>query len=273
MTIDAPAKVNLVLRILGRRSDGYHEIETLMVPLALADEVSVSVSEGSGVHLECDDPGVPGDAGNLAARAAVVFAERTGREFRTEIALKKRIPTGAGLGGGSSDAASVLLALNGLLGTGLEVDALEAMAAELGSDVTFFIRGKAAWCRGRGELIDTVDNVPGLRLLMVKPPFPVPTAWAYQAWSACGGRGVAAAAGTLELVNDFEPAVFGKYVLLSVMKDWLARQDGVAAVMMSGSGSTLFAVIEGAAEGIEERVRGEFGPHVWMCRTRTAGNG
>ena len=273
MTIDAPAKVNLVLRILGRRSDGFHEIETLMVPLALADEISVTVSEGSGVQLECDDPGVPVDASNLAARAAVVFAERTGRVFRTGIVLKKRIPTGAGLGGGSSDAASVLLALNRLLEAGLDAGALEAMAAELGSDVEFFIQRKAAWCRGRGELIEPVDDVPGLRLLMVKPPFPVPTVWAYKAWSACGGRGIAAAAETLELVNDFEPVVFEKYVLLAVMKDWLGRQEGVEAVMMSCSGSTLFAVLKGAADGIEERIRGEFGPQVWMCRTRTAGNG
>jgi len=270
MTIEAPAKVNLVLRLRGKRPDGFHEIETLMVPLTLADKLDVTISDGDGVVLTCDDLSLPTDATNLAHRAAVAFAGATGQVFRTTIHLQKKIPSGAGLAGGSSDAAAVLLALNELLETHLATEELEIIAGTLGSDVPFFVRREAAWCRGRGEIIEPAPPPPRWNLLLVKPPFPVPTAWAYQAWAA--STQVSANAvwhDGIELANDLELPVFSKYLLLPVLKDWLAAQPEVSACMMSGSGSTLFAIVDSGAQMLASRVREEFGETMWThaCST------
>jgi 4-diphosphocytidyl-2-C-methyl-D-erythritol kinase len=184
--------------------------------------------------------------------------------------LEKRIPHGAGLGGGSSDAAAVLKALNELLGAGLAVEELEKLAASIGSDVAFFIRGVPAICLGRGERVEPVAGVPSAEILLVKPPFPVSTAWAYGAWASAEKslETFPAMLGSIAMVNDLEAPVFSKHLQLPVLKRWLAAQPGVRAAMMSGSGSTVFAVLEGAAEDLEERVREEFGESfsVWRCR-------
>ncbi|MFZ4597375.1 MAG: 4-(cytidine 5'-diphospho)-2-C-methyl-D-erythritol kinase [Terrimicrobiaceae bacterium] len=274
MTIEAPAKVNLVLRILGKRPDGFHDLETLMVPITLTDTLAVTVGVGSGVVLSCDDPAVPSDSSNLAHRAAVAFAEYTGRVFRTNIELKKTIPWGAGLGGGSSDAAAVLIALNHLLEAGLDEVELVKIAASIGSDIPFFIRCEPSWCRGRGEVIESASRIPDTDLLLIKPPFPVSTAWAYQAWAAATGSNadVPGHLGVIKLTNDLEAPVFSKHLLLPVLKSWLLRQPGVSAAMMSGSGSTVFAVLNKKAQGLEERVREEFGSTMWTCLCRTLAN-
>ena len=117
MTIDAPAKVNLTLRVLGRRDDGFHEIETLMAPITLADRLEISLRTDQSIRLTCSDPSVPSDASNLVHRAAAAFSKHTGMEFGVEVHIEKNIPHGAGLGGGSSDAAAVLVALDRLLAT------------------------------------------------------------------------------------------------------------------------------------------------------------
>jgi 4-diphosphocytidyl-2-C-methyl-D-erythritol kinase len=268
MTIQARAKVNLVLRVLGKRADGYHDIETLMVPVSLADELEVEVSDGSGIGITCDEPGVPADASNLAWRAADVFARQTGLAFRTSIVLRKRIPHGAGLGGGSSDAAAVLMALDILLETQLGEPRLEEMAARIGSDVPFFIRNRPSWCRGRGEVMEDAGRLPPMRLLLLKPPFPVPTAWAYQSRTSNVPCQPQAAAG-IELTNDLEGPVFHKYLLLPVLKAWLIAQPEVSAAMMSGSGSTLFAVLRGDPHFLERRARERFGDSLWTRECRT----
>lgn len=270
MTVQAPAKVNLTLRLLGRRPDGFHDIETLMVPISLSDEITIEVSPGSGITLTCSDPWVPADDTNLAWRAAAAFAARTGRKFHAAISLKKNIPSGAGLGGGSSDAAAVLLALNKLLGTDLSVETLGDIAAALGSDIAFFIRSRAAICRGRGEIIGGTETVPALEILLVKPPFPVPTAWAYQAAAPHHPPPVSQRVADRELVNDLEPPVFGKYLLLPALKTWLLKQPEVDAAMMSGSGSTIFAILNRVEIPLEARIRERFGPHMWMrfCRIK-----
>jgi 4-diphosphocytidyl-2-C-methyl-D-erythritol kinase len=257
-----------VLRVLGKRADGYHEIETLMVPVSLADEMDIEVSAGSGIVLTCDDPGVPADAANLAWRAADVFARQTGLAFRTSLVLRKRIPYGAGLGGGSSDAAAVLMALDALLETNLGEQQLEAMAAGIGSDVPFFIRNRPSWCRGRGEVMDDAEAIPPMRLLLLKPPFPVPTAWAYQSRTSDVPHHPQTFSG-IELTNDLESPVFHKYLLLPVLKTWLLAQPEVAAAMMSGSGSTLFAVLRGDPRPLEQRARERFGDSLWTCECRT----
>ncbi len=268
MTIQANAKVNLVLRVLGKRPDGFHDIETLMVPISLSDELDVSIFPGTGIEVQCDDPDVPTDAGNLVWRAAAVFSRHTGLTFGTTIVLRKRIPHGAGLGGGSSDAAAVLKALDDLHRTSLGDGALEQMAAEIGSDIPFFIRNRAARCRGRGEIMEEAPRPIPLRLLLLKPPFPVSTAWAYKHRTQnvpCLTQTVAG----IELVNDLEAPVFGKHLLLPVMKAWLLEQSEVQAAMMSGSGSTVFAVLQGEATPLAARAKTRFGESLWTCEGHT----
>ena len=274
MTIQAPAKVNLVLRILGKRADGFHEIETLMAPVTLSDEIDIEVFAGSGIDLACSDPDVPSDASNLVWRAVEAFAARTGKIFRTTIGLRKNIPSGAGLGGGSSDAAAVLVALNRLLDAGLAEDDLESIAASLGSDIPFFIRNRPAICRGRGEIMEAAGPLPEANILLIKPPFPVPTAWAYKAWAACNKDGRISPRqllGDIELTNDLELPVFEKFLLLPALKSWLIAQPEVTSAMMSGSGSTIFAAIRGDVGDLDERIRARFGPHIWTHSCRLIG--
>ncbi len=270
MTIDAPAKVNLTLRVLGRRPDGFHDIETLMAPLSLIDRLEVSLQDTAGIDFSCSDASLPTDGSNLVCKAVAAFEKKIGRPVGVRIHLEKNIPHGAGLGGGSSDAAAVLKALNGLLGVGFSVEALENLAASIGSDVPFFIRCVPAICRGRGERIEPVERICGAEILLVKPPFPVSTAWAYGAWGAAPNSNATFAPmfGSIPMVNDLEVPVFSKHLQLPVLKSWLGAQPGVAAAMMSGSGSTVFAVLDGAGEDLGRRVREEFGGTfgVWRCR-------
>jgi 4-diphosphocytidyl-2-C-methyl-D-erythritol kinase len=270
MTIDAPAKVNLTLRVLGRRDDEFHEIETLMVPITLADRLEISLRADSDIRLTCTDPSVPSDASNLGHRAAVAFAEHTGMKFGVDIHIEKKIPHGAGLGGGSSDAAAVLVALNRLLATKIRTEELERIAATLGSDIPFFIRSQPAICRGRGEIIEPFEGLPPADILLVKPPFPIPTPWAYQAWANSEKLSATFQQfhGSIYLVNDLEAPVFSKYLLLPVLKSALRAHPAVSAAMMSGSGSTIFAILRDSAEGLEEWIRSEFGESFQTFRAR-----
>lgn len=268
MTIQAPAKVNLVLRILAKRHDGYHDIETLMAPISLADEIDISVSDGDGVDLQCDQADLPLGPENLAWRAVEVFRQETCLRFSARIFLRKRIPHGAGLGGGSSDAAAVLKALDRLLDTGLGSQKLESLAAKIGSDIPFFIRSQPALCRGRGELMQETAELPKTALLLLKPPFPVSTAWAYKAWGLRQGANNDAGCrqqsyAGIDLINDLEEPVFQKYLLLPAMKAWLLDQDEVAAAMMSGSGSTIFAILHREAGTLARRATERFGSGLW----------
>ncbi|HSH39783.1 MAG TPA: 4-(cytidine 5'-diphospho)-2-C-methyl-D-erythritol kinase [Chthoniobacterales bacterium] len=273
MQLRAPAKINLSFRILRRREDGFHEIETLMIPVSLYDEISLTISDRDSVAIEfaCYDPSLPPGDDNLVVRAARLFLQKTDRRAGLKIELRKAIPHGAGLGGGSSDAASVLLGLNRLLNAGLRTEQLTQIAAEIGSDVPFFIYESAAICRGRGELVTSATLAEPLRLLLIKPPFGVATPWAYQRWhnskelpqvsytqQTCGAS---------TFVNDLERPVFEKYVFLARMKMWLLGQPEVGAALMSGSGSTVFAVVRDAHGGEElaSRARAEVDPDLWTC--------
>jgi 4-diphosphocytidyl-2-C-methyl-D-erythritol kinase len=270
MTIDAPAKVNLTLRVLGRRVDGFHEIETLMVPITLADRLEINLRTDHDIRLTCSDPSVPSDASNLAHRAAAAFAKHTGRKFGVEIHIGKNIPHGAGLAGGSSDAAAVLVALDRLLATKILPKELERVAATLGSDIPFFIRCQPAICRGRGEIIEPFEGLPPADILLVKPPFPIPTPWAYQAWAKSEKPSATFQQfhGSISLVNDLENPVFSKYLLLPVLKSALRAHPAVSAAMMSGSGSTIFAILRDSAQGIEEWIHSEFGESFQTFRAR-----
>jgi 4-diphosphocytidyl-2-C-methyl-D-erythritol kinase len=182
MTLSAPAKINLRLQILGRREDGFHEVATRMCLISLADEVRLEPRRDGKVRLTCSDPTVPRDESNLALRALRSFEAATGIRRGWSLHLQKLIPHGAGLGGGSSDAAAVLRGLNASSGHPLRMDALDGLASELGSDVPFFLRDSTCDASGRGEALQPVEFPWQLPLVLVKPSFGVSTSWAYQRW-------------------------------------------------------------------------------------------
>src|SRR5262245_7269798 len=183
MQVIAPAKINLSLRVLRRRSDGFHDIETFIAPISLCDEIKIERRAGKEkIAFRCDDPSLPKGEENIVVRAANAFFEETNVASSVSIELKKKIPHGDGLGGGSSDAASTLLALNQLFATKLSREALAKMAERIGSDVPFFIFQSAAVCRCRGELVAPTRLREQLSVLLLKPAFGVPTQWAYSRW-------------------------------------------------------------------------------------------
>ena len=251
MQLFAPAKVNLSFKILCRREDGFHEIETLMAPISLGDELTIEPNEsGTGVSFSSDDLTLPAGDENLVVRAAHRFFAEIREEPRVRITLRKKIPHGAGLGGGSSDAASTLLGLNELYDGRVAFPRLTSLAAEIGSDVPFFLVRGTARCRGRGEIVEPVGSLPELSLLLLKPDFGVPTPWAYQQWRDSrelpGVDYAAQKVGDLIFENDLERPVFEKHLFLARMKGWLREQPEVAAALLSGSGSTMFAVLREA---------------------------
>ena len=270
MQLFAPAKINLSLEIKGRRADGFHEIETFMTPISLADRLTIETTASEGaIDFSCDDPSLPTGEENLVVRAVKLFREATKIGTGIKIVLEKKIPHGAGLGGGSSDAASTLLGLNELFGGALEENDLIKLAAQLGSDVPFFMVRSAAVCRGRGEIVSPISLAASLNVLLLKPDFGVPTSWAYGNWKPSqelpGIDYSPQELGGVRFVNDLERPVFEKFVILGHLKTWLLRQPEVGAALMSGSGSTVFAVLhEGAAgEELAARAHMEVDPVSW----------
>jgi 4-diphosphocytidyl-2-C-methyl-D-erythritol kinase len=278
MQVLAPAKINLSLRILRRRNDGFHEIETRIAPISLCDEIQIERRDGKpGIAFCCNDPSVPKSDENLAVRAAKVFFKATKNKGGVSIRLKKKIPHGAGLGGGSSDAASTLLALNDLFDTRLSHQALSKMAEAIGSDVPFFIFQSTAVCKGRGELVRPMRLREQLSVLLLKPAFSVPTQWAYSHWRDSREiPGVFYAAQKFAgqtFANDLERPVFEKFIFLAEMKTWLLKRPEVSAALMSGSGSTMFAVLRSKADvdRVAEKVKAELDPELWTCACETIG--
>jgi 4-diphosphocytidyl-2-C-methyl-D-erythritol kinase len=276
MQLYAPAKINLSLEIKGRREDGFHEIESLITPISLSDRLTIERSKSAGgVQFSCDDSSLSNGDDNLVVRAANLFRKATKIESGMAIFLEKKIPHGAGLGGGSSDAASTLLGLNELFETRLDREDLMELAAQIGSDVPFFILGAAAVCRGRGEIIEPARLSVNFKLLLVKPEFGVPTPWAYQSWARSrklpGLDYEAQNFFNVRFVNDLERPVFEKFVLLGYVKRWLRLQPEVGAALLSGSGSTVFAVLRdgGDAEKLTARVHENLDARMWthVCTT------
>lgn len=283
--LHAPAKINLSLKVLGKREDGYHAIETVMLPLSLADTLVLERASAPGIHFTCSDPSVPGDDSNLVVKAARLFYNAVGLQPSIKIELEKRVPHGAGLGGGSSDAATTLLGLNALHahnGSGLlEAASLQALAAQIGSDVPFFLYQGPALCKGRGEIVEPLPPstfTEPLPLLLVKPGFGVPTPWAYSRWKEARELpGIDYAPQHFpwgEMVNDLERPVFEKYLFLATLRQWLQEQPESVGGLMSGSGATCFALLRDAADGpaLEARVKAEFGP-VWTALCTAGGSG
>ena len=276
MQLSAPAKINLSFKIHGARPDGYHEVETLMAPISLCDRLTIeSQSTASGIVFACDDASLPGDDDNLVMRAACVFFAAAKIDSAVRITLEKRIPHGAGLGGGSSDAASTLLGLNQLFSADMGRDKLAELAAGIGSDVPFFIYESAATCRGRGELVTPSQLEKRLPILLLKPSFGVPTPSAFKRWKNSQEiPGISYEPQEFEgdcFVNDLERPVFEKYAFLARMKSWLREQPEVGAALLSGSGSTVFAVLHdpNTAADLAIRARAELDPELWSCGCET----
>jgi 4-diphosphocytidyl-2-C-methyl-D-erythritol kinase len=276
MQILAPAKINLSLKILGRRNDGLHELDTLIAPISLYDEIRIDNGRsGMGIEFRCDDPSVPQGDDNLAVRAAKAFFETTKIEPAISIELKKKSPHGAGLGGGSSDAASVLLALNELFDAKLSREQLVEMAEPIWSDVPFFVFQSAGLCKGHGEMVTPMKLKRQFSILLLKPDFAVSTAWAYSLWQDSreipGVRYEAQGFADQNFVNDLERPVFEKFVFLAQLKTLLLNQSEVGAALMSGSGSTMFAVMrENAdADSVASRSKAALDPELWTCGCNT----
>ncbi len=273
----APAKINLSFRILRRREDGFHEVETLMAPVSVFDRLTIRRADE--LRFTCDDASLPSGSDNLVVRAAQLFLDATKLASGVHIELEKRIPHGAGLGGGSSDAAATLLGMNQLLSAGLPQEALAKLAAEIGSDVPFFMFQSAARCSGRGELVVPATLATRVPLLLLKPSFGVPTPWAYSRWKdARELPGISYAEQSfagMTFVNDLERPVFEKYVFLARMKMWLLAQPDVGAALLSGSGSTVLAVLKdnSSADVLAARAKAELDPGLWTCACETVSAG
>ncbi|MAB75673.1 MAG: 4-(cytidine 5'-diphospho)-2-C-methyl-D-erythritol kinase [Verrucomicrobiales bacterium] len=275
-SIEAPAKTNLWLRILGKRKDGFHEIETRMVKLSLADQLRLKWREDDSVVLQCSDSELPSGEENLVVKAVRALEKYCGKSFAISIELDKRIPVGAGLGGGSSDAAAVLKSINKMAGLGLSEGELAKIGATIGSDIPFFFFDGPCDCRGRGELVEPVDEILlAGEIVLIKPAFAISAGWAYKQFAeSCTYEDFSyepqeSAWGAL--VNDLERPVFDKYPVLGAMKNWLKEQPGVQAALMSGSGSTMLAIVESEAIGIElaGAVTDRYGENCWTWCGRT----
>lgn len=281
---DSPCKVNLLLNILGKRPDGFHELETVLHPVNVCDRLTLE-RRGSGIELSCDDVNLPTDGSNLVHRAATAFLRAAQISDGVRIHLEKEIPLAAGLGGGSGNAATTLLGLNELFGKPLPAEKMHELAAALGSDVPFFLQSRPALATGRGEKIQPLDFFPALRgatILLIHPGFGISTAWAYQSLArfpaALNGQAGRAQklvtllqSGDLDAAgrafyNSLEAPALEKYPLLALYQEFL-RSHGAAAALMSGSGSTTFAIVRGAkASGtLREKFRAKFGQTCWTA--------
>jgi 4-diphosphocytidyl-2-C-methyl-D-erythritol kinase len=282
----SPCKVNLILNILGKRADGFHELETVMHPVKLHDKLAFE-SVAKGITLTCSNIELPTDSTNLVYRAAEKFFQSSGIAAGVVIHLEKNIPLAAGLGGGSSNAAHTLAGLNELFNRPLGVQELTGLASELGSDVPFFLQDKPALAIGRGEKVqglETFSALNGTWILLVHPGFGVSTSWAYKNLArfpeALNGRQGRAEQlieslrnkslreAAPQIYNSLEAPVLEKYLLLAVFQDFF-REEDAPACLMSGSGSTTFAIFETqvTAENAMENFRGKFGPQPWVSLT------
>ena len=263
----SPAKVNLFLAVTGRRSDGYHQLVTLMCPLTLADTITIRLTR-QNITVTCTDPDVPEDETNLVCRAARLFLTRRVRDkkkrpFGVHMEITKRIPVAAGLGGGSSNAAAVLMALNRMENTPFSRDALMAMAVKLGADVPFFIFGRPAIATGIGEILKPAAGLPSLPVILIRPPIRISTALVYQnlklrltkcqqrlkntnLYSKMEWEHFRSDRITTCLCNDLESVTAVKYPMIETIKQALLAQ-GATGALMSGSGPTVFGLFNDEA--------------------------
>jgi len=250
ITLQSPAKINLCLSVLGRRPDGYHDVEMLMQMVGLFDEVTVSLG-GRGISVRCDSRAVPAGEGNIAWQAASEMLRISGNEAGLAIQIKKNIPVAAGLGGGSGNAAAVLVAANRLLGLDLDRGRLAEIGARIGMDVPFFFYGPTAIARGRGEILTELPPLTQFRVLLVNPGFETSTAWVYNnvnlrltkkagcnKISSLNLRNIASG-----LHNDLESVTAAAHPVINRIKTALL-DGGAVGALMSGSGPTVFGIFD-----------------------------
>jgi 4-diphosphocytidyl-2-C-methyl-D-erythritol kinase len=280
----SPCKVNLILNILGQRADGVHELETVMQPVNICDEMTFERA-GASLQLTCSNPNLPTDSKNLVHRAATAFLAATKISEGVRIHLEKKLPLAGGIGGGSANAAVTFTALNELFGTSLPPEKLHELAAALGSDIPFFLYDRPALATGRGEKVKLVENFPALRskaFFLAHPGFGISTPWSYQnlarfpeALKGRAGRAAelisklqtddfSAAAGGF--YNSLEAPAFDKFPVLELYKEFF-RENGAQVSLMSGSGSTTFAIAKNltAAQMLEEKFKSQFGDNGWTA--------
>lgn len=257
----APAKINLFLHVLRKRPDGYHDLASVMQQISIYDELEYSL-EPEGISLLCPGTHLPTDEKNLVFRAARAIFDYTGYAGGIHITLRKAIPESAGLGGGSSDAASTLMALNDLCSLGLDKTELMSIGAKLGADVPFFIFGNCAFAAGIGDELQILPNFPELNLVLINPAFPLSTKEVYQNLNLTLTkkknnysipRFYALGDIVRELHNDLESVSLQMHPELSDFKQML-RKEGALGVLMSGSGPTLFGVFADEKSAKQARV-------------------
>lgn len=253
-TFWAPAKINLCLHVEGRRSDGYHDLSMLMQRISLADRLTLDLEQALGVRIECPGVALPPGGENLALRAARRMLELADNKCGVALRVEKQIPVAAGLGGGSSDAATVLLALDDMLGLQLTPAELCAEGLQLGADVPFFLFQHTAWATGVGEQLQAVTGLPPVWYLLVNPGVEVSTAWVFQNLRLTSPGAVTklpALPSTIEgllrlLHNDLEPVTVSRYPVVGQIKRQLL-DVGALGALMSGSGPTVFGVFSDCA--------------------------
>ena len=280
LTCEAPAKINLYLAIKGKRPDGFHDLETRMVKITLADRLHLARLD-SGITVLCPESDLPTGEGNLVHRAAKSFFAALGTGGGVAIVLEKKVPIAAGLGGGSSDAAAVLRGLNTLYGLPFSVGQLVELARPLGADVPFFVDDcVAAWATGIGDKIQAEAVSPADWIVLVNPGFPVSTKWVYENFTLTTdgnpyilgrefvhGKDACAGPGNLPLYNELEAVTIRKYPELGRIKDELLA-DGAHGALMSGSGPTVFGLFEDEAQAQKSvaRFAQRFPRNVFLAR-------
>lgn len=259
-TLTAAAKINLYLRILGRRADGYHDVAMVLQSVSLRDVIHLATHPGKGIHLTCQHPHVPTDATNLAVQAAQLLTHRFPQAATgVNIHIEKHIPVAAGLAGGSSNGAAVLVGLNHLWGLGLTVGELQELAAQLGSDMPFCVQGGTALATGRGEILEPLPPLAGGAIVLAKHQnLSISTPWAYRTYSEQWGHTFGDVPDQSDhfvqilaqhdfthiaahLHNDFEQVVLPAYPEIQLLKQALL-ETGALGSLLSGSGPTVFAI-------------------------------
>ncbi|MBN1957742.1 MAG: 4-(cytidine 5'-diphospho)-2-C-methyl-D-erythritol kinase [Desulfuromonadales bacterium] len=255
----APAKINLCLHVLGRRMDGYHEVAMIMQAVSLYDVVRIRCGGQPGIRVSCSGVLLPQGEANIAEKAARLLLNGVVSPPGVDIEIEKHIPVAAGLGGGSSNAATVLLALNEMLNLGYSRGELQEFGSRLGADVPFFVFGSAAWATGTGIQLEEIPPLPRVAYLLVNPGIAVSTAEVYQSLQLTRGGELANLPRfsiltrsdlCRALKNDLEPVTLARYPVIETVKQALLDL-GAAGALMSGSGSTVFAVFDDFAAAAE----------------------
>ena len=283
MKIRAPAKINLGLRVVGKRADGYHLLDTIMVAVSLYDEIDIrkirgafrNPNDGELIKISCDHPDVPQGKENIVYRAAQLMLKKSRTTQPISIHITKNIPVGAGLGGGSSDAAATLVGLNRLFKLRLSIAMLKKMALSLGADVPFFIQARPARAQGIGERLRPLSDLPRFWSVIIYPGFPVSTAWVFANLGRKLTKPIVNTSITpsrksfdgfaRQLENDLEGVTLTRYPKIGVLKQKLLR-EGALQVLMSGSGSSVFGIFvsKQAAAKAFRRLRQEEGAQAFL---------